>query len=85
MGLGALFGLGQKPAPVAKSLTAAPMPSSVAAPPNVAMSGASAALAAFAAAQKARKKAAGGSTPSVPAPTGTILTSTAAPKTLLGY
>lgn len=92
MGIGALFGLGKKPAStttVAKTLTATPLTPKpldpLAMPDSVRTSSAGAAMMALSAAQKARRKAAGGATSSVAQPTGTILTSTAAPKTLLGY
>lgn len=84
-----LPGIDPKKKPVAPSTLTAPPPKPaanlVSMPASVRESGATSAAAAIAASAKARKKGAAASTSSIAKPTGTILTSTATPKTLLGY
>lgn len=85
-----LPGIDPKKKPVTPATLTAPAPTKPAAdlvsmPASVRESGANNAAAALAAGAKARKKGAGAFQPSIAKPTGTILTSTATPKTLLGY
>lgn len=88
MGLSGLFGFGRGVKKAVEPQLSAPAPTTAGTlitPPDVIKQASQAQIAAKQAATRTRKRAAAGSLSSTAQPTGTILASTAQPKTLLGY